>query len=303
MVLSLLVVSAATFASAATSTATCVSLTKNLSKGQENSEVLSLQQFLFDGGYLKQKPSGLFTPLTSSGVKSFQLANGISPVGTVGPKTRVKVKEVSCRKIAIQNTSSTTPALVQQDNVKSSKGEIGSSSFPKILNEFGITQYEINSTGSPESINGKQTLTQKISFTFNNIKKSTTTTFVYSSQETQKDSDDVLLVVEGSNKDVPLKVMSYSCSTKHPGTLTNMIVMGTPSRMDDSFMKRKDAYDWLTSGVLYLWQDEVDGLPHKNLGTAVSNHSWRHLVKYAYCVATYRDGTILMSKLIPVTIE
>ena len=31
---------------------TCTNLTKTLSKGSENSEVLKLQQFLFDGGYL-----------------------------------------------------------------------------------------------------------------------------------------------------------------------------------------------------------------------------------------------------------
>lgn len=79
------------------SASTCVTLTKNLSRTSTDAEVLTLQQFLFDAGYLKIKPSGLFSSITASAVKSFQLANGISPVGSVGPMTRAKVREVSCK--------------------------------------------------------------------------------------------------------------------------------------------------------------------------------------------------------------
>lgn len=76
---------------------TCTTFTKPIPKGSESNEVLQLQQFLFEGGYLPVQPSGYFNPLTVTAVKRFQLANGISPVGSVGPITRGKVKEVSCK--------------------------------------------------------------------------------------------------------------------------------------------------------------------------------------------------------------
>ncbi len=73
-----------------------VSLTKSLSKGQENSEVLILQQFLFASGYLTAKPNGFFGAGTVTAVKKFQVANGIPPVGSIGPVTRAAIKKRSC---------------------------------------------------------------------------------------------------------------------------------------------------------------------------------------------------------------
>ena len=78
------------------SAAPCLSLTKNLSKGSENSEVLALQQFLFDGGYLTIKSNGYFGAGTVTAVKKFQIANGMSPVGSVGIGTRTAIKKRSC---------------------------------------------------------------------------------------------------------------------------------------------------------------------------------------------------------------
>ena len=80
-------VSAQTYSSTSaklTPSSTCLSLTKNLAKGQENGEVRLLQQFLVDGGYLKTQPNGYFGPGTVAAVKKFQIANGMSPVGSVG---------------------------------------------------------------------------------------------------------------------------------------------------------------------------------------------------------------------------
>lgn len=92
-------------ATSSASAMTCTNLTKSLARGQENGEVLMLQQFLADGGYLTVKPNGFFGNGTVNAVKKFQIANGMSPVGTVGPATRGKVKEVSCKNNA--NTSQT----------------------------------------------------------------------------------------------------------------------------------------------------------------------------------------------------
>jgi hypothetical protein len=120
-VLILLAVSAFTFASAATSTATCISLSKNHSKGSENSEVLTLQQFLFDGGYLKTQPNGYFGLGTVTAVKRFQIANGISPVGSIGPATRGKVKEVSCSKKGTALTVKTMQQAIQSTSTNSTQ--------------------------------------------------------------------------------------------------------------------------------------------------------------------------------------
>jgi peptidoglycan hydrolase-like protein with peptidoglycan-binding domain len=73
---------------------TCTTLTKSLAKGSENSEVLKLQQFLFDKGYLTATPNGYFGGMTMSAVKKFQAANGLSQVGSVGPGTRGEDKRI-----------------------------------------------------------------------------------------------------------------------------------------------------------------------------------------------------------------
>lgn len=103
---SLLVLNFVILLTSPASAMTCTNLTKSLSKGQENSEVLKLQQFLVDGGYLTVKPNGYFGAVTVTAIKKFQLANGMSPVGSVGPLTRSKLKEVSCGfSSKINNTS------------------------------------------------------------------------------------------------------------------------------------------------------------------------------------------------------
>jgi uncharacterized protein (TIGR02145 family) len=101
LITSVLIVSAWGVVSAATASSTCVTLTKNLSRGSSGSEVLMLQQFLFDTGYLKLKPSGTFGSLTLNAVKGFQSTYNISSVGSVGMLTRLKIKDVSCRNVGI----------------------------------------------------------------------------------------------------------------------------------------------------------------------------------------------------------
>lgn len=94
----------------------CTNLTKALSKGSENNEVLKLQQFLFDGGYLTVKPNGYFGNGTVAAVKKFQASNKLSQVGSVGVVTRGKIKDVSCKSI---NNVSTRPANVSSTIIDS----------------------------------------------------------------------------------------------------------------------------------------------------------------------------------------
>ncbi len=75
---------------------TCTTLTRALFKGSENKEVLALQEFLAEGGYLTVKPNGYFGENSRKAVIAFQSKENISVTGTVGPITRAKIKAVSC---------------------------------------------------------------------------------------------------------------------------------------------------------------------------------------------------------------
>jgi hypothetical protein len=70
-------------------------LTQNLSRGlgYESTEVMILQQFLYDRGYLREVRTGYFGNLTEAAVKQFQTDNGIETTGTVGPLTRKAINE------------------------------------------------------------------------------------------------------------------------------------------------------------------------------------------------------------------
>jgi peptidoglycan hydrolase-like protein with peptidoglycan-binding domain len=66
-------------------------LTKSLYLNDSGREVTTLQQFLFDRGYLSVKPNGNYGYQTSNAVKKFQKKYGIQQSGNVGLKTRNKI--------------------------------------------------------------------------------------------------------------------------------------------------------------------------------------------------------------------
>jgi len=99
------------------SATTCTNLTKTLSKGSENGEVLKLQQFLFDAGYLTAKPNGYFGNGTIDAVKKFQKSNKILISGSVGQATKGKIKEISCSIISEKNKE---PSSVSVNKTKES---------------------------------------------------------------------------------------------------------------------------------------------------------------------------------------
>jgi hypothetical protein len=78
------------------SAASCVDLKSVLSRGAENSRVLSLQNFLFDKGYLKAKPNGYFGGGTFAAVKAYQKSIGLEQAGSVGPGTRAAIRKETC---------------------------------------------------------------------------------------------------------------------------------------------------------------------------------------------------------------
>ncbi len=78
----------------------CVDLQYNLSYRSRdvrtNDEVSLLQDFLLSQGYLSGESTGYLGKTTRGAVKNFQEATGLHSAGFVGPRTRAKIKEISC---------------------------------------------------------------------------------------------------------------------------------------------------------------------------------------------------------------
>lgn len=79
----------------------------------EKVEVMKLQQFLFDGGYLPVAPTGLFLSLTQKAVMAFQSTQSVSPVsGFFGPLSRAAANA----KVASTAKNATTLGSVSMTN-------------------------------------------------------------------------------------------------------------------------------------------------------------------------------------------
>jgi hypothetical protein len=78
----------------------CLDLNVNLKQGQRDSankgDIVLLQNFLKNTGYLNTNSTGFFGVQTLKAVKVFQKANNINPTGFVGPQTRSTIKNSSC---------------------------------------------------------------------------------------------------------------------------------------------------------------------------------------------------------------
>jgi hypothetical protein len=64
---------------------------RNLGYRERGDDVVSLQMFLIEKGYLHTEATGYFGVQTLKAVKEFQRASGITPTGVVGVLTRGKI--------------------------------------------------------------------------------------------------------------------------------------------------------------------------------------------------------------------
>jgi peptidoglycan hydrolase-like protein with peptidoglycan-binding domain len=78
------------------SASSCVDLQSNLSWGKENADVLKLQTFLFQKGFLTANPNGYYGNGTLSAVKKYQKSVGLSASGGVLSLTRNAIKQETC---------------------------------------------------------------------------------------------------------------------------------------------------------------------------------------------------------------
>ncbi len=90
------------------SAASCTDIKVWLSRGYESSNVLALQNFLYEKGYLKATPNGYYGPGTFAGVKAYQKSLGFEQVGSVGPATRAAIKKDTCGASGSGQTTQTT---------------------------------------------------------------------------------------------------------------------------------------------------------------------------------------------------
>ncbi len=81
--------------------ASCLIINRDLAyrekDGWNTSNITGLQDFLQSSGYLNSEPTGYFGLMTLDAVKRFQSAHSINSTGLVGPMTRAKIQELSCR--------------------------------------------------------------------------------------------------------------------------------------------------------------------------------------------------------------
>jgi peptidoglycan hydrolase-like protein with peptidoglycan-binding domain len=66
----------------------------NLNIGSTGADVTALQTILNQKGFFQGPISGYFGALTAAAVKKFQTANGVSPLGNVGPATRAALNDL-----------------------------------------------------------------------------------------------------------------------------------------------------------------------------------------------------------------
>lgn len=85
---------------AASAATPCTVLTRPLALGSTDAtsagDVTRLQIFLAAQGFLASEPTGYYGVYTQSAVTSFQVADHLEAVGSVGPRTRVAIQSDSC---------------------------------------------------------------------------------------------------------------------------------------------------------------------------------------------------------------
>lgn len=88
----------------------------DLKTGSKGSEVIELQNFLINKGFLNGEASGNYFSLTRKAVISFQLANGIRGTGLVGPMTRNKINNEAGKSVVVSTNSNLNSNLTSVSN-------------------------------------------------------------------------------------------------------------------------------------------------------------------------------------------
>jgi peptidoglycan hydrolase-like protein with peptidoglycan-binding domain len=93
---------------------------RQMTQGSTGTDVLALQQFLANKGFLSATPTGFFGSLTAQAVAAFQQSSGLEAVGSVGPKT-LSLINLALTSTAI-NGGASTNAPAQNNEATSHAG-------------------------------------------------------------------------------------------------------------------------------------------------------------------------------------
>jgi peptidoglycan hydrolase-like protein with peptidoglycan-binding domain len=82
---------------ASTSNTSCVDIPRNLIRGSESSYVTTLQNFLFNTGFLNETSTGFYGDKTVEAVKDYQASKGLPVTGMVYDFTRQAIVADTCQ--------------------------------------------------------------------------------------------------------------------------------------------------------------------------------------------------------------
>lgn len=75
----------------------CTVMTQFMEYGSRATQVLTLQKFLSDTGYMEMWPTGYFGRNTEAAVRLWQSRHGVDVRGYVGPNTRASIAAITCK--------------------------------------------------------------------------------------------------------------------------------------------------------------------------------------------------------------
>lgn len=139
-----------TFVSLSASSAlTCANLNKDLSIGSKGQDVVSLQKFLTEKGFLKQKGSVDFDKATEDALKSYQKSKKLKETGKATFAVRKEIKSESCK--ITNSTNKVTFAKSESEGVQNSPSSMSNMS-PKVVSAT-INKMNTNSLPKPQIMN------------------------------------------------------------------------------------------------------------------------------------------------------
>ncbi len=82
----------------------CGIMNRNLSSGSRGDDVRGLQEFLVEQKLLATAPTGYYGSLTADAVRAWQVREGVSPAGSIGPVSRERIHTLCGRAGGVGNT-------------------------------------------------------------------------------------------------------------------------------------------------------------------------------------------------------
>ncbi len=130
------------------SASTATLFTLDLRSGSSGKEVTALQTALTEGKFYSGPITGTFGPMTQAALKRFQIAQGLSPVGFVGPGTRAALNKGKSGNIVVSTSPTTTKFLFARPLDFGSTG-IDVTELQKRLTALGIYTGAISGNYGP----------------------------------------------------------------------------------------------------------------------------------------------------------